>query len=289
MEADYDFFKIIPKYLKALPRATKYEIQALDQKLIQRGQQEPIKIRRSDNGILNGYTRHDLLGQRGKKIKYEYKDFDNEEDEFAYVVESNVMQRHLNIFQRVEAMYEFYVNTVLEKRMKNRTVHFDIFRALKEGAYTTKDIVKYTKYETKSVGRILTELTKSYFISRQLDSDKKGVGTGNKMYKYKLMPKGEEVLSKSQPRRLGASMDLLSEVVGASPPSVRYAVDVIKHGNEKIIQDCRDGIISLNQAHHMISGNTKKVTHHETWKKWSKIKCPSCEKIHLKKEYELVQ
>ena len=75
MEAEADTFKIIPKYLNALPRSTHDELHALDQKLIQRGQQEPIKVRR-DMGILNGYTRHDLLGQRGVKIKYEFRDFE---------------------------------------------------------------------------------------------------------------------------------------------------------------------------------------------------------------------
>jgi len=110
MEADYDTFKIIPKYLKALPRSTYDELHAMDQNLIQRGQQKPIEVRR-DMGILDGYTRHDLLGQRGVKIKYIFKDFPTEEEEYEYVKECNVMRRQLNLFQRVETMYEFYIET----------------------------------------------------------------------------------------------------------------------------------------------------------------------------------
>jgi len=212
MEADYDDFKIIEKYQNALPRATHDELHALNQKLIQRGQQEPIKVRK-DMGILNGYTRHDLLGQRGVKIKYEFRYFDSEEEEFAYVVESNIMQRHLNVFQRVETMYEFYINTKLEKRLANRTAHFDIFRALKDGATTVKEIMKLTKYSHNTVHRLTKELNESYFIGKNIKKVKnKGNVGGNKIFIFNLLPKGEEALSKLQPRRLGASIDIFGDM-----------------------------------------------------------------------------
>ena len=285
MEAEADTFKIIPKYLNALPRSTHDELHALNQKLIQRGQQEPIKVRR-DMGILNGYTRHDLLGQRGVKIKYEFKDFETEEEEFAYVVESNIMQRHLNVFQRVETMYQFYIETKLEKRLTNRTAHFDIFRALKYGAVTVKDMMKLTKYSKKTVSRLANELTESYFVSKTIEYKNE---LGNyRTAKYKLMPKGEEALLKSKPRRLGASMDILSEVVGVGVYSIRNAVNIINHNDMDIIERCRSGQLSLSQGHTLISdnrGRNQKGISKNMWGRFTKIKCPKCDHVGTKEDY----
>ena len=285
IEADYDTFKIIPKYLKALPRSTYDELHAMDQNLIQRGQQKPIEVRR-DMGILDGYTRHDLLGQRGIKIKYIFKDFPTEEEEYEYVKECNVMRRQLNLFQRVETMYEFYIETKLEKRLANRTAHFDIFKALKEGATTVKDMMKLTKYSKKTVSRLANELTESYFVSKTIENE-------NELGKYrtaiyKLMPKGEEALSKSKPRRLGASMDILGEVVGANVFSVRNAVNIIKHGDMEIIEKCRNGQLNLSQANTLIFDNrgfNQKGIPKNVWGRGSKIKCPHCNHVSLKEEY----
>ncbi len=290
MEANYDDFKIVEKYLKSLPRPSKHELHALDQKLIQRGQQIPIIVN-SNMEILDGHTRHDLLGQRGKKIKYEIRDFPDKESEFEFVVETNVMKRQLNIFQRVEVMYEFYIQTKLEKRINNREVHFDIFRAIKEGAKSTDEIVKYTKYSLKGIGRLLKQLTDSYYISRELDSMEKGRGTGNKKYIYSLLPKGSEMLEKSEPRRLGSSMDLLSEVVGASEPSVRCAITIIKYGDEELINRCRSGSLSVYSAIKFVKGFNvgRKSTRQKSWTSRSKIKCPHCHHISQKNEFEVIE
>ena len=66
MEGVYDDFKINDKYFKAIPRPTEDECSALDMKLIERGQMEPIIVNK-DMVILDGHTRFDLLTQRGKR------------------------------------------------------------------------------------------------------------------------------------------------------------------------------------------------------------------------------
>lgn len=289
MEADCDDFVIVEKYRNALPRANKDELKALDQKMIQRGQQEPIKVRR-DMGILNGYTRHDLLGQRGKKIKYEFRDFDSEEEEFAYVIESNIMQRHLNIFQRVETMYNFFLEETLARREKNLESQFDILQAVKEGAKTTVDIQNATKYNIYVVRRHVKELKESYFLSE----GKPILKQYSHLPTYTLMPKGEETLSKREPRKIGSVANIVSKIIGVGKSSVDYSIRIIRSGDKDIIQQCRDGKLSVRGAITLMNNgeddnrfkiNKKGIKHVP----YTKLKCPFCEHIAMKKEYRVVR
>ncbi|KKL94861.1 hypothetical protein LCGC14_1860510, partial [marine sediment metagenome] len=150
-------------------------------------------------------------------------------------------------------------------------------------------IIELTKYSKKTVLRLTEELNESYFISRdnKIVKQKDGIG-GNKTFTFKLMPKGEEALSKSKPRRLGASMDILGEVIGASVFSVRNAVNIIKHGDTDIIEKCRDGRLNLSQANTLIFNNrgfNQKGIPKNVWGRGSKIKCPHCNHVSLKEEY----
>ncbi len=289
MEADFDDFVIVEKYRNALPRANKDELKALDQKMIQRGQQEPIKVRR-DMGILNGYTRHELLGERGKKIKYEFREFDSEEEEFAYVVESNIMQRHLNIFQRVEAMYNFFLEETLARREKNFESQFDILQAVKNGAKTTTGIQKATKYNIYVVRRHVKELKDSYYLHEGDTVIKQFSHSPT----YTLMPKGEEALSKREPKKIGSVSNILSKIIGVGKSSVDYSVRIIRSEDNDMIQQCRDGTLSVRGANALLNNsvdnrriiNRKGITHVN---RYTRLKCPNCEHTAMRKEYEVVQ
>ena len=288
MEADYDDFTIVDKYINSIPRPNEDESKALNTKLIQRGQQVPIEVRRKDMGILDGYTRHELLGQRGVKIKYIFKHFETEEDELVYVVETNVMRRQLNSFQRVEVMYSFYIQTKLDRRLLNREAHFDIFRALLKGAVTVKDLVGITKYHKATVLGLCKELSDSGFIRK---TEEKLKGNGNVMFLFKILPKGESSLVNTKPRVLGESLVMLGEIVGVKENSVRNACNIIKSGDEEIMKKLRRGTLSLSKANNILFGvkkSRKGEIHWNVWGKNAKIKCPSCNHVALKKEYKVV-
>ncbi len=295
MEAESEAFNIITKYHNALPRSTHEESHALDLKLIQRGQQVPIIVN-EDMDILDGYTRHDLLAQRGKRIKYQIMKFPDKASEYEFVVETNVMKRQLTPFQRVEAMYGFFLQTKLDRRLLNREAHFDIFKALSKGAVTTKDIMKLTKYSKKTIHRLCEELSESNWISRESKVIKSEASGGKvfgvKTFCFKLLPKGFEALEKSKPRALGSSIDLLGQVVGLGINRVHYAVQIIKSGNKVVIDKCRRGTISLHNGF-ALCYPTQKISRkgetHEVWKSYSRIKCPNCGGIHERKEYSLVR
>jgi len=292
MEADYDTFKIIPRYINALPRSTYDESHALDLKLIQRGQQIPIIVNRK-MWILDGYTRHDLLGQRGKKIKYVFMDFLSEDEEYEYVVETNVMRRQLNMFQRVEAMYQFFMDETLARREKDRTSQFDVMQAMNLGAKSTTDIEKNTKYKKRTVLRILNELKDIWCVGQGdniYKKHKKGNG-GTIMFTWRLLPKGKEMLSKREPRKIGSVSNMIGKIIGAGRSSVQFATYIIENGDASMIQQCRNGTLSIRMAHGMLSDNRgRKVdTRFQRWLSNTKIKCPHCNNIEPKSKYTKVE
>ncbi len=294
MEADADQFKIIDKYYEALPRSSKDELHALDLKLIQRGQQTPIEVRRSDMGILDGYTRHDLLGQRGKKIKYIFKDFATEEEEFEYVVETNVMRRQLNIFQRVEAMYQFFLEETLARREKDRTSQFDVMQVLSNvKTMSTTDIEKNTKYSKRTCLRLLNELKEIWCVGKGENvyiPHEKGNG-GTTMHTWKLLPKGVEMLSKRKDRKVGAVGNVLGKIIGCGRTSVLFSATIIEKGDEETKDQCRNGVLSIRSAYNLIVTPAElrgKKHANPSWTPYSKIKCPHCDHISVKKDYTLV-
>lgn len=292
MEADHEDFVIIDKYLNAMPRLNEDELKALDQKLIQRGQQEPIKV----NGkmvILDGYTRHDLLGQRGVKIKYEFKHFETPEEEFAYVVETNVMRRQLNTFQRVEAMYDLFLQETLARREKDHTLQYDILQLLNdEGTLNSNQLTDKTKYSKRRVLSITKELTSSYFISKSKKfiphENSTSVG-GATIHIFTIMPKGVEILSKREPRSVGSVSNMIGKIIGASRSSVTRCTIVIKDGDEETKELLRDGKISISLAYDTLIGRVKRVKYTNTWRPNSMIKCPHCSHVSKKSAYTKIE
>ena len=289
MEADYDDFVIVDKYYNALPRSNEYELRALGQKLIQRGQQKPIIVN-SNMEILDGYTRHDLLGQRGVKIKYVFMNFTDKKSEFEFVVETNVMRRQLNTFQRVEAIHGFFLQERLDRNMLNMDSHIDILFAIKNGKNTSTTIQTETKYEIKNIRRNLKWLTDKYYISRSEKHEAYTNGRGGKtFFTYTLLPKGEERCDKIEPR-LNA-IDMVSKVIGVNRISIEQSSRIIQNcKDDNILVMLRESKISVANADAMIRGKLPPQKGHSknVWGKFSKIKCNHCGHIGTKNEYTKV-
>lgn len=291
LEADYDDFVIINKYLHALPRLNEYELKAINQKLIQRGQQEPIKVNKKME-ILDGYTRHDLLGQRGVKIKYEFKHFETSEEEREYVTETNVMRRQLNVFQRVEAMYDLFLQETLARREKDHTSHYDILQLLNEvESLDTNQLVGKTKYSKRKILDITSELTSSYFISKGEKfiphKNSKSVG-GATRHTFTIMPKGVEMLSKREPRKVGSVSNMIGKIIGASRASVTRSTLLIEKADDITKETLREGRISISLAYSNLIGRVTRAKYSGTWRPDSNIECPHCNHVSKKSEYKKV-
>ena len=95
------------KYKDMVPRPTSEDFAVLKESLMESGQQIPIVIN-SKGDILDGFTRFDILSERGIPLKTTVKDFETEEEELKFVIQSNLARRHLSLFQKIELTYSLY-------------------------------------------------------------------------------------------------------------------------------------------------------------------------------------
>ncbi len=279
-ETSYENFKESEIYKSALPRPNSDQLRALIENILQYGQLDPIKVNKNMI-ILDGYTRYEILAERGRMIKFVIVEV---EDELTYVVETNVMRRDLNIFQRVEAMYNLYKKIRLERRQKDMTIHYDVLRSLKQGLKTAKSISKATGYDRSLINKKLKELKEDYSVSVKKEFTKYADGNGGTTNNvYTIETRGEAILAKAQPRSIGGVNVLVGKTIGVNRNSITYVVGILEKGNEQIKQDCRDGRIALNNAYWEVMGSPHKGIAHVSGK--TKLQCPHCDHIAPKKEF----
>ena len=277
MEANADKFVTNEEYMNAVPRPTYDERYAIDLNILANGQRKPIEVNRK-MVILDGYVRYELLGNRGLKIKFKFVDVD---DELSYVVESNVMQRHLNVFQRVQTMYNLFRERRLESREKDLTSQYDILYALKEGYDTTELLVQSTGYKDRRIRGILKELTDDYTLTRK--EQKEG---HKKFFVYTVNPRGEAILDKAKLRPLNGVDVLIGKTIGVNRASVMYASTILEKGDKDLIKKCQSGELGVGSAYRILMGG--KAVKDIWWKATDNIKCPHCEHIAKKTEYTKV-
>ena len=282
MEADYDRFIIDEEYLNAVPRATNAEIKALDLKLIQRGQLVPITVN-SKMVILDGYTRHDLLGQRGVKIKYTILDLPSREEELNFVRETNVMRRHLNIFQRVETMYSALKHEREMKRIQINTGFTDVLLSIKDGNYSVTKIARDMEVSAKYINRIIKEMTEQWYVSRNPNPE------STKEFIYNIMPKGEEHLIKTKQAKIGR-IDV-SDMIGVHKYTISKAMFLIENASEELLEQLRTDKVGLFNAYrdYNCKNRIKPSSSYKVWTPYTKVMCPHCHQVSNKKDLEIVK
>jgi len=292
MEADYDDFIIHDTYHEAVPRPTYEENRALDLKLIERGQLEPIRVNRK-MWILDGYTRHDLLGQRGKKIKYEFMDFETEEEELTYVIETNVMRRHLNHYQKLETIHKLYKKIKAEPQSRFMDTWYNIIKSVKDGSNTVEAISKDTGHHRVHVNKTLHELEEKYYvrIEKKWQEFESKNGRGGMRNFCTILPKAEEFISKYEKREKGGANVILGKITGIHRCVVAKGIVVIDKADRETKELLREGKLSISGVYGDLTRckKSKVGEKHLVWGKYTKIKCPSCDHIATKSEYIKVE
>lgn len=287
-KVDYEQFTINEKYQNAVPRPNEYEYNALKMKIIENGQQEPIIVNKN-MVILDGHTRYDIMSQRGMEIEYRTKDFDDEEQEFEYVVESNIMRRQLNNFQKLETLYGLYRD---KKEEKNYNGWISIMESIKKGNNTRNMIAGDINYSEPAVGKILSQMLNQYYVRKEkkfrLHGD--GLSGGTTFYEFTLLPKSEEFLSKNTRKEKGGATMMISKITGLNRNTVSKGMLLIERVDYKTKKKLRDGVLSINGVYEDITKRKRaKSTYKNTWSKYAKIKCPHCKHISQKDEFEVIK
>jgi len=95
---DFDA-KINPEYEDLVPPLTDEEFTRLKNSISEVGLYEPIVIN-TEKMILDGHHRFKACKEVGVQPRYTVKHFDSKNDEEIYVIETNVIRRHLNQYQK---------------------------------------------------------------------------------------------------------------------------------------------------------------------------------------------
>jgi len=107
---------INPKYEKLVPPHSKEKYEELKQSIMENGLYEPIIVNQ-ENEILDGHHRFKACKEVNVVPRFTLKKFDNKEDEYIYVIETNLYRRQLTVFQEVELREE-----VERRKAKNRMI-----------------------------------------------------------------------------------------------------------------------------------------------------------------------
>lgn len=273
MEADADRFNVNPDYYKMVQRPTTEEYKALDESIIVNGQLYPIIVNKNMT-ILDGHTRYEILQARGKLIKYEIREFKTREDEIAFVMETNVMRRHLKAFQKVEIIYSMYKKEKEKKVIKNLDTMCEILHLIKEGHNTTELMEKQLDIKSNEISRILRGLVEDYCVRRNEKRKPTGGRGTTRFYEYELLPKAESRLAKLDSRNGTLNVNI-GRTIGVSRQQMQYAITVIENADESIKEKIRNETLSLTEAFTNITKVGKKI---KTQKK-RQIQCPHCKHI----------
>jgi len=91
-----------PNYMALVPRPTKEEYASLEANIVEKKEAtEPIIINQNDM-ILDGHTRYEICIKHGCFYRTDIREFDSELDEKIFVIESNILRRHLSSIQKAQ-------------------------------------------------------------------------------------------------------------------------------------------------------------------------------------------
>lgn len=280
MEAEADQFVFSQLYFDAMPRPSYNEEHGLNLNLIEKGQFEPIKVN-IKMVILDGYTRWQLLGDRGIKIKYEFRYFKTLEEEINYVVECNVMRRNINTYQRVEAMLKLFGGNRYRKENADtfKRNYIGILQAVELGNVTSKNIAVYIEQELSNTRKTLKKLVAQWCLRRNIIDFPNG---GNE-FQYELLPKGIELLQK---RPMIKTTKEIGKDIGVDRNTVGKALYLIENAGEDIKLRLINNTLTIGQAHATVMG--KKSVKYKRVNPETKLKCPYCNHTSMKKDYTIV-
>jgi len=287
LEAPAEKFVKSVRYYNAVPRPTYQESRALDLKLIQKGQLEPITVNLKMT-ILDGYTRFELLQARGKMIKYVMRDFPTEHEEFQYVIETNIMRRQLNPFQKIETMYDLLSYERELRRIRTGKSYTDIILSIKDGNHTTIDIAKDLSVTDKYIHKMTRSMINDYYISKK-DIKKKTSQGHITQYYFTLMPKADERLGKEKEAKKPNNLNM-TDLTGLCDRTVNEGMHLIKKSDPEMLERLRDGKIGISTAYQVIMGKLMNPHHKKQYTKaHHKLKCPYCDQIAEKREFRRVE
>lgn len=282
--------RFIDEYFDMVPRPIDEEKEFLKQDIKKNGLSESIKINPSGI-VLDGHTRIEIceelrwIKDNGEPIEatYKVKEFKNKKEEQEYVLKINLMRRQLNTFQKVRLVAKLYQDNPHTQREQNM---YDILLELKKLEIPVKIEEIKVGLTKGAVGRLLKLLKDDFCASYELQK-REDKTTQKPAFLYYILPKGEEILSKGRPSKI--TFKTLGKSIGVQRDYLSRAVFLINHANERMLNRLENGQIGIMKAYVELTkeGKPKRVTSYNYLKGNSKVICPHCDQISMKKEWKI--
>lgn len=281
------------EYFDAVPRPIDAEKKLLKEDIWINGLEEAIKI--NDKGIvLDGHTRIEICEELGWKkrdeksiiAKYDVKEFKTKEEEREYVIKTNLMRRQLNTFQKVKLVSNLYNNNPHSQREETR---YDVLLELKKAGEPVQatELAKRAGQHRGNMSKVLRGLKEDYCVNyKEVLQDLHK--TRQPAHFYYILPKGEEVLYKGRPDR--TTLKTLGRSVGVGRDMVSRAIFLMNHAPPYMLAKLELGEIGIMKAYLEVTkpdSHPRTITSYHYLKGHSKVVCPKCDQVSLKREWKL--
>lgn len=282
--------RFIDEYFDIVPRPTPEEKHQLKEDIQIDGLLEDIKIN-IDGIVLDGHTRIEICEELGwtrsneEKIKpiFEVKEFETKLKEKEYVLKTNLMRRQLNSFQKVKLVSKLYKDNPHTNREKTR---YDILLELKKHGKPincdslSKKVGVSRTYATEMLRGLKEDFCANY-ETREDHYNRKQV------HYYYILPKGEEVLSKGRPDKV--VFKTLGRSIGVGKETTAKAIFLLNHAPPYMLLKLEIGKIGVMRAYLELTKEdrvNKRVIPKKYIGSSSKVICPHCKQISVKREWK---
>ncbi len=282
--------RFIDEYFDLVPRPLDEEKAFLKEDIQRDGLNESIKIN-PEGIVLDGHTRIEICEELGwKKLndepilaKYEVKEFETKDKEKEYVLKTNLMRRQLNSFQKVKLVSSLYKENPHTNREQTR---YDILLELKKyGEPVNCDSLskKAGVSRTYATG-ILRGLKEDFCANYEIREDHYNK---KQVHYYYILPKGEEVLSKGRPEKV--ILKTLGRSIGVGKETTAKAIFLLNHAPPYMLARLELGEIGVMNAYTELTkkDKAKRVVPKDYLKESSKVICPHCDQVSMKKEWKI--
>jgi len=282
--------RFIDEYFDMVPRPIDEEKEFLKQDVKKNGLSESIKINLSGI-VLDGHTRIEICEElrwtkeNGESIeaRYEVKEFKTKKEEQEYVLKTNLMRRQLNSFQKVRLASKLYNDNIHSRREQTR---YDILLELKKHGEPVNSSTLGEKLGQHRVYvlKLLRGLKEDYCANYKIQEDHYN---RKQVHYYYILPKGEEVLSKGRPQKV--TLKSLGISIGVSRINTERSVFLLNHASANMITRVENGKLSISKAYMELTrkDEIKRVMRKGYLRGRSKVICPHCDQVSMKKEWKI--
>ena len=231
---------IHPELMDLLPGPTDEEWEALEES-IKLNKRAFVPIYVWNGYILDGHKRYEICSKLDLPYETQKIALPDLNAAKRWIIEAHLACRHLNVFQRIELAEQF--RPLYEEEAK-------INRGWRKGAGTEKEVpVELREAEQSASGQ---EESNPEVAQKDEDGRTRRTGQAYETAQRDTLREAEMQRETQRMRRKKETTERLAKLACTSASTYQHAREIIKHGNEELIDKLRKGECKINTAYLII-------------------------------------